>query len=277
MKMIYNEKKEAIKQLVVLIIKKLGGKIRSDHLMTLIYLADRKYMDLCFDSITGCEYTMNVNTLSSGFYSLIRNPTQFFQRIGEEEVWFLRAKSDPGVGELCDAAIKVVDDLITEVGMLSPDDLIKYFHTLPEVQNCKKGDIISNEEIFKALGKDQEGIDHFAREEQLYQERDNERKLLSLLEPNWDGNGAEPIGEKLIKKCIDMIRKMKYQMWVSFAGMDRIKLGYCKVRGHYLEFLIFENKIIYLEEYEDRSDIKKEIFEEEVYTLSEKYFSTYPN
>jgi hypothetical protein len=61
---------------------------------------------------------------------------------------------------------------------------------------------------------------------------------------NWNGNGAVPFETDLLKKSALIIMSLKHQPQIFPTARQSIQFEYQKKNGDYLEFEIFENKII---------------------------------
>lgn len=60
---------------------------------------------------------------------------------------------------------------------------------------------------------------------------------------NWNGNGARPFSEKLIKKSSDIFYMLPFKPDVFPTARNSIQFEYEKTNGAYLEFEIFEDHI----------------------------------
>ncbi len=61
---------------------------------------------------------------------------------------------------------------------------------------------------------------------------------------NWNYNEAEPFSGEIVEKVIRIIKKLKSQPQIFPTGRMSIQLEYEKDNGDYLEFEIFEDKIL---------------------------------
>lgn len=74
----------------------------------------------------------------------------------------------------------------------------------------------------------------------------NRVQEFSSLEENWDGNGALPFTDKLIKTVEKILKQIKYSPEVFPTERQSIQLEFEKSNDDYLEFEVFENKIVVL-------------------------------
>lgn len=63
-------------------------------------------------------------------------------------------------------------------------------------------------------------------------------------EVNWNGNNASPISKELISMMKGLVITLSYQPEIFPTACDSIQFEYEKDDGAYLEFELFENKII---------------------------------
>lgn len=67
----------------------------------------------------------------------------------------------------------------------------------------------------------------------------------SAYQSNWDGEGAKPFDKKLIDKAKGILLELKYQPEIFPSQYNSIQFEYEKENGEYLEFELFQNKIVY--------------------------------
>lgn len=66
---------------------------------------------------------------------------------------------------------------------------------------------------------------------------------ISLLQSNWNGNGAQPFSEMLVNKCYIILNQLAAEPFVCPTACGAIQFEYEKENGEYLEFEIYEDKI----------------------------------
>ena len=136
-----------------------------------------------------------------------------------------------------------------------------------ELEKWKKKDkLLSN---IEASGS----IDYDDRKTKLEKNIDRLLTIMSF-KSNWDGYGSEAFDKKLIKRCIHIIQRIRYQPKVFPTGRDSIQFEYEKKNGHYLEFEIYENGDIgYLEMIPlDKASEKNLDSEDQIYSLVNKFY-----
>lgn len=88
----------------------------------------------------------------------------------------------------------------------------------------------------------------------------NKLNQFSNLTRDWNGYGAEPFTDQLIKICLNLIEEIKVQPKVFPTGRDSIQFEYEKDSGKYLELEVFEDhtEVFYIHEdgREEEYDIK---------------------
>jgi len=74
----------------------------------------------------------------------------------------------------------------------------------------------------------------------------NEKRLASFsgLQKGWNGYGAEPIPEGVIGKVRSLLEKLKVQPYISPTGRMSIQVERENAFGDYMEFEVFEDKIM---------------------------------
>ena len=65
---------------------------------------------------------------------------------------------------------------------------------------------------------------------------------IEKLEQNWNGNGAEPFSQKLIKCVRSIVENAVYQPEIFPTANDSIQLEYDKKNGEHMEIEVFEAK-----------------------------------
>ena len=97
---------------------------------------------------------------------------------------------------------------------------------------------------------------------------ENERnRLIELLdefaqlEDNWNGNGAKPFGESLIRKCKEIVNKLTIIPEIFPVANNSIQLEYEKKDGGYLQFNIFEHEITMFTILEDGKPFYDKLFD----------------
>ncbi len=85
---------------------------------------------------------------------------------------------------------------------------------------------------------------NFNEERKLFNENWQTLYEISLLQDNWNDNGAEKFNSKLIKKCMDIIASvyLKYQPKIYPTGRDSIQFEYEPDNNHYLEIEVFNDR-----------------------------------
>jgi len=89
----------------------------------------------------------------------------------------------------------------------------------------------------------------------------NETKLkrISLLEYNWNGNGAYPLPQAIIDYIAQMLPSLIRQPEIFPTASDSIQLEYEKENGDYLEFEIFESSARLFQSMSDGYEKEEEI------------------
>ena len=72
---------------------------------------------------------------------------------------------------------------------------------------------------------------------------------IKLLQKNWNGYNAEPLSDKLIEKCKEIVKKIPNNLQPSIfpTGRNSIQMQFELSDNSYLEFEIFSDKIVFLE------------------------------
>lgn len=72
---------------------------------------------------------------------------------------------------------------------------------------------------------------------------------MKLLQKNWNGYNAEPLSDKLIEKCKEIVKKIPNNLQPSIfpTGRNSIQMQYELADNSYLEFEIFLDRIVFLE------------------------------
>lgn len=94
-------------------------------------------------------------------------------------------------------------------------------------------------------------------------------RTLRKLQVDWNGKGSLPFSESLIQKVFTIVRELTYQPDIFPTGRNSIQLEY-EIGNEYLEFEIFEEKIVALIQY-DGKDEEREVLEEEIFKLIEDF------
>jgi len=157
--MLFNDEKMA--QMSAYFLQKRGGRMSYLKLMKMLYLSDRKSLEVTGESISGDEhYSMRHGPILSQTYDLICGAT-------DSEVWdsWIRAESNHEVslkrsftlddlGELSPFDIEVMDEVWEEVGKMKRWELVEYTHRLPEWKSPGTSSApIDPRSQFIALGK----------------------------------------------------------------------------------------------------------------------------
>lgn len=169
----FNVEKSA--QMAAYLLHKRGGQMSFLKLMKLLYLSDRKSLDLYGEPISGDRYvSMNYGPVLSNVYSLIADGSQVgnkwdeWIRDGADHTVVLRQRFDDvyDLTELSRADIRVMDGVFEQYGHLNRFDLCNETHRIcPEWQDPHGSSIpIRIQDIFRALGKNQEEAEALARE-----------------------------------------------------------------------------------------------------------------
>lgn len=77
---------------------------------------------------------------------------------------------------------------------------------------------------------------------------------ISSLEENWNGYQAESIPGEIVSKVKSIIRKLEFQPKIFPTARKSIQLEYEKENEDYLEFEIYDNKIICYKEINGREE-----------------------
>lgn len=86
------------------------------------------------------------------------------------------------------------------------------------------------------------------------------------LKENWDSEGGLPFSKSLINKVRTTIYNLGEQPKVFPTGRGSIQLEYRKPNGRYLEFEIFDDRIIMLKVENRENIIEKDIHYEEIFS-----------
>ncbi len=169
----FNVEKAA--QMAAYILQKRGGTMSFLKLMKLLYLSDRKSLELYGEPISGDNYvSMNKGPVLSQVYSLISdgdfpgNKWDEWIRDERDHAVSLRQPLDDifDLTELSRADIKAMDIVYDEYGHWNRFELCDETHRIcPEWQNPHGSSMpIKIQDIFRAFGKSEEEADLLTRE-----------------------------------------------------------------------------------------------------------------
>lgn len=94
-------------------------------------------------------------------------------------------------------------------------------------------------------------------------------RTIKQLPVDWNGKGSVTFSEALIQKVFTIVRELQFQPDIFPTGRNSIQLEF-EIGDDYLEFEIFEDKIIVLIQF-DGKDEEREILEEEIFKLTEDF------
>ncbi|WP_238938982.1 Panacea domain-containing protein [Mixta mediterraneensis] len=162
-------------QMAAYLLHKRGGQMSFLKLMKLLYLSDRKSLELYGEPISGDRYvSMNYGPVLSNVYSLIAdgsepgNKWEKWIRDGADHTVVLRQQFDDiyELTELSRADVRTMDDVYEQYGHWNRFDLCDETHRIcPEWQDPHGSSIpIRVEDIFKALGRSAEESEALARD-----------------------------------------------------------------------------------------------------------------
>lgn len=179
-----------VAQMAAYLLHKRGGRMAYLKLMKLLYLSDRKSMEMYGEPISGDRYvSMDKGPVLSRTYSLIVNGSE-----SPEDGWDKWIKGEPDhnvslrndihaldeLEDLSRADIRVMDVVYEEHGHRNRYDLCEQTHLIcREWQDPDGSSIpIPTRDIFRALGKPAEEAEIMARN---LQERDNLETITASL------------------------------------------------------------------------------------------------
>lgn len=94
-------------------------------------------------------------------------------------------------------------------------------------------------------------------------------RSIKQLPVDWNGKGSVTFSEALIQKVFTIVRELQFQPDIFPTGRNSIQLEF-EIGDDYLEFEIFEDKIIGLIQFNGK-DEEREILEEEIFKLTEDF------
>lgn len=169
--------KKAVEAAALLLKLNENRPMKDISLLKMLYLSDRLALQEIEQSITNdCSISMKYGAVLNGISELIKgnNETksrrsshddqdavaywsQFIQTDGSE----VSLKADPGLEELCEAEIEIVENIYRKWEHVDPFDTQKWTNDLPEWQAPEKVSSlpIHPEEILRSVGKSVEEID----------------------------------------------------------------------------------------------------------------------
>jgi uncharacterized phage-associated protein len=148
-------------QAAAYLIKKRGGEKSYMKLIKLLYFADREALTAWGRPITFDRYvSMDHGPVLSQTYELITDGVP----PGQDSAWIEHIKNtpnysvslikDPGIAELSQAEMKLLDKIFSEYGSKNRWDLVEIVHQLPEWENPHGSSIpIQYSDILKAANK----------------------------------------------------------------------------------------------------------------------------
>jgi uncharacterized phage-associated protein len=163
-KMIFNEEKAT--QVTAYILEKLGGSEYYLKIIKLLYLADRKAINVLGFPITSDRYvSMNNGPVLSAVYDLIIEgpdrdiPSYWHNYISPAAGYKISLTGNPGTGKLNQLEKEVIDSIVEEFGKWSRWDIVDFCHRFPEYQYPEGSSIpITIEQICSALKKNPEDV-----------------------------------------------------------------------------------------------------------------------
>lgn len=96
---------------------------------------------------------------------------------------------------------------------------------------------------------------------------------ISNLPNNWNNNGAKSFPACLIQKCKDIVDQLSVKPLITPTACDSIQFEYELDNGDYLEFEIYEDKIVCYQIIEGL-DTETEVDAYEVIKLVEEFFKS---
>jgi len=148
------------------LLKLAGGRENYTKLLKLLYLADRKSLEVAGVPIAGATFVnMRNGPLASDVYDCIKGerPCDLWSRYVERRGFDVVLKGDPGDGELSDFDVETLDKLSMEYRSADFKVLIDVVHSLsewktrrPEGNTCV---FLPPEEILRAAGVDDQTIE----------------------------------------------------------------------------------------------------------------------
>jgi hypothetical protein len=170
----YNPKKAT--QAAGVLIKKAGGQINFTVLLKLLYLSDRKALDIYGIPVTtDAAYKMKSGMVLSHTYNLIKKDphdaklrTYWSSYVSDQEDTDVRLLKDTPTDELSDIEIELLGQVFDEFAPFGLK-LIDIHHELPEWSDPGRSSIrVSIEEILAALGKTKGQISEIEKEITLH-------------------------------------------------------------------------------------------------------------
>lgn len=163
--------KKAVEAAAILL--KLHGKpMKHLGLLKMLYIADRKALEIMEQPITGDHYvSMDYGPVLSGVYDLIKGKavddalplwSEFISHQDSHCVYLLH---DPGNGKLCEEEEEILKKVYEDFGQLDPFGVAKWTHGLPEWEDPHGSAIpIAIEDVLKNVGKSNEEIKEIKQE-----------------------------------------------------------------------------------------------------------------
>lgn len=94
-------------------------------------------------------------------------------------------------------------------------------------------------------------------------------RTIKQLPIGWNGQGSNSFSDNLIQKVFSIVRELQFQPDIFPTGRNSIQLEF-EVGDDYLEFEVFEDKIITLIQF-DGKDEERVVLEEEIFKLIEDF------
>jgi len=171
----YDEAKAT--QAAAYLIKKYGGELKYMKLIKLLYLADRKSIELFGTPIVPDTFVSMprgpvlshvldaINSDDNGIWS------EFITNSGDHCV---SIKNDPGVGDLNRRSLRILDEVDSEWHTIDQYAICTWMHeNLPEWEDPNGSSIpISPQKLMKAVGLDVTMIRKLIDEEKIFQDED---------------------------------------------------------------------------------------------------------
>lgn len=86
-------------------------------------------------------------------------------------------------------------------------------------------------------------------------------KDISVLQDNWNENGAKSFSRELVEKCYKILRQLTAEPFICPTACGSIQFEYEKENGEYLEFEIYEDRIEFFQYLRRERNRKKHFWE----------------
>ena len=162
-----------------------GGRLNYTKLIKLLYLADRKHLQLYDSPITGDSYvSMKMGPVLSSLFDLLKEKSKDarnqvawnlrFETISNDVLTTTRPDYPSSTGELSRAEKITLSSVDDEFKKRDYRWMVDYVHELPEWQSPPSGSMraLPLEAILRALGKDEDHIRFILGEMESYEKED---------------------------------------------------------------------------------------------------------